>query len=71
MTQEQVILELRLHIARYYKGKQKPMAQKLEISSALLSSVLNGHRQPCEIILRELGLKKQITVEYVEVEEVT
>lgn len=45
-------------------GSQKEWAKKCGISEAYLSDILRGNREPSEMVLKALGLKKVVTYEY-------
>lgn len=67
MTKEQFLTELRVHIARNFKT-QKAYSEHLGVSSAYLSMVCLGNKEPSKRILSDMGmtLKKTISFDYQE-----
>jgi hypothetical protein len=43
------------------KGTQKDLADRLQVSPAFLSDVINGNREPGESLLEALGLERRVT----------
>lgn len=60
---EDVLGELRAHIARKYKTQSKA-AQAWGISSAMVSKVLAGNTPPTDTMLKDAGIEK-VPVRYV------
>lgn len=67
MTKEQFLTELRVYIARNFKT-QKAYAEHLGVSSAYLSMVCLGGKEPSKRILSDMGmtLKRSVTFHYCE-----
>ena len=66
MTPEQV--RLRMHECVEIAGSQSALAEFWVISETHLSDILWGRRPIGKVVLRELGLRKVISYERIEVE---
>lgn len=47
-------------------GGQKILAQKLGVSEAYLSDVINGRREPADKLLSALGMERVVTYRFIE-----
>lgn len=65
MTEDEVLTEIRIHIAKHFNGKDKLFARHIGVTPSAISIVLRGVRPPTEKILNEIGYKKIEKVEYV------
>lgn len=63
MTKEEMLKDLRRYISQNY-GTQTAYAEELKVSRNLVSEVLRGKRNTPGYILKDLGLKKVVTVSY-------
>lgn len=45
-------------------GGVNAMARRLGVSSTFISQVYNGHKQPTDIILDEMGYTKEVRISY-------
>ena len=65
MTEDEVLTEIRIHIAKNFNGKDKLFAKHIGVTPSAISNVLRGINPPNEKILNEIGYKKIESVEYV------
>ncbi len=65
MTQDEVLTEIRIYIAKNFNGKDKLFAEHIGVSKSAVSIVLRKIRPPTEKILNAIGYKKIEKVEYV------
>jgi predicted transcriptional regulator len=57
MEKQELLHKLRVHIVDKYKT-QKKAADHWGFSSTYISRILNGHNEPTEAMLSEMGLKR-------------
>lgn len=57
-NQEEITQELRMQIARKYKGRQTNAAMAWGVSSSFVSQVLLQQKKPCESMLEDIGYKR-------------
>lgn len=62
MTREQVLKKLRdaIWLSSKGAGRQQRFASQLGISSAFLSAVLNGRKEPTESICKAIGVERVV-----------
>ena len=65
MTEDEIITEIRIHIAKNFNGKSKSFAKHIGVTPSAVSIVLRKIRPPTERILNEIGYKKIEKTEYV------
>ena len=65
MTQDEVLTEIRIYIAKNFNGKDKLFAKHIGVTPSAVSIVLRGVRPPTEKMLNEISYKKIEKVEYV------
>lgn len=65
----EIITELRVYIAINFNGKQKAFAKSLGVSTAFVSSVMNGKKHPSEEMLRQIGFSKETEVRFLRVDD--
>lgn len=63
MTKEEALKELRRYVSQNY-GTQRAYAEEHGVSDNLVSEVLRGKRYIPKYMLRDIGLKKVVTVAY-------
>ncbi len=63
MTEDDMRKELRRYISQNY-GTQANYANKLNVRRSQISDTVTGKRRPTRYILRDLGLKKIVTITY-------
>lgn len=66
---DEVITELRIYIARNFNGLQKEYAESLGVSSAFVSSVMNGKKLPTDKMLNQIGFSKEIETRFLRVSD--
>lgn len=65
MTEDEVLTEIRIYIAKNFNGKDKLFAKHVGVTPSAVSIVLRKVRPPTEKILNAIGYKKIEKVEYV------
>ncbi len=60
-----LLAELRAHVARKYV-KQRYAAEAWNLSSAFVSAVLTGRKQPTPQILEDAGIERTVTYNFKE-----
>ncbi len=63
MTKEQLIEYLKQQAVE--AGGQKILAERLEVSQAYLSDVINGRREPADKLLSALRMEQVVTYRFV------
>jgi hypothetical protein len=63
MTEDDMRKELRRYISQNY-GTQANYANKLNVRQSQISDTVTGKRRPTRYILKDLGLKKIVTITY-------
>lgn len=65
-NQEQITQELRMQIARKYKGRQSNAAEAWGVTPSFVSQVMSMDKKPCESMLQDIGYKRfEYPVRYV------
>jgi transcriptional regulator with XRE-family HTH domain len=69
LRSDEIITELRVYIARNFNGKQKAFAKSMGVSSAFVSSVMNGKKPPSDQMLKQIGFSKEVEVKFLRLDE--